>query len=82
MCVCVHVCHKCPLYVMSPIIWDMSRGHITCDMPLFGERGGEMERDSETGGGARSRQRERESESEREREREKERERDEAMPKY
>jgi hypothetical protein len=52
MCVCVHVCHKCPLYVMSPIIWDMSRAHITCDMPLFGERGGEMERDSETGGGS------------------------------
>ena len=54
---------------MSPIIWDMSRAHITCDMPLFGERGGEMERDSETGGGsALAPERERESESESERE--------------
>ena len=54
---------------MSPIIWDMSRGHITCDMPLFRERGDEMERDSETGGGsALAPERERESESESERE--------------
>ena len=55
---------------MCPIIWDMSRGHVTCDMPLFRERGGrDGERKRDRGGeSALAPERERESENERERE--------------
>ena len=55
---------------MCPIIWDMSRGHVTCDMPLFREGGGrDGERKRDRGGeSALAPEREREKARTRERE--------------